>query len=166
MRCSACCKLFLYQSVVLRSFNPVWFTIAPMLQDLDQITARIGQVVDRNRQLKAERDRLRVQLDEAERTSRKLREQCGQRDAALLALQEKMSEQDGEIVQKLAVSQASEGQLREQLSLQLASHEALTQALAAKAEDVERLKRVTVEARSRIDAVLSRLPGSPVAEEV
>jgi len=137
-----------------------------MLQDLDQITARIGQVVDRNRQLKTERDRLRAQLDDAERTSRKLREQCAQRDAALLALQERMSEQDGEVIQKLAVSQASEGQLREQLSLQMASQEALTSQLAAKEADVSRLKRVAGEAKERIDAVLSRLPGSSVPEEV
>lgn len=137
-----------------------------MLQDLDQITARIGQVVDRSRLLKADRDRLRAQLDDAERTSRKLREQCAQRDASLLALQEKLSEQDGEVVQQLAVVQASEGQLREQLSLQVASHETLTQRLAAKEADVKHLKNVAGQARERIDAVLSRLPGSSVSEEV
>jgi len=136
-----------------------------MLEDLDLITARIGKVVDANRQLRAERDSLRARLDDAERTSRTLREQCAQRDASLLALQEKLNEQDGEVEQKLAQSQTTEGQLREQLSLQLASHETLSARLQHSEADVLRLKKVAGEARERIDAVLARLPGAATQEE-
>lgn len=136
-----------------------------MLQDLDQITARIGQVVDRNRQLKAERDALRARLEDAERTSRQLRDQCTQRDAALLALQERMTDKDGEVVHKLQVAQRNEGELKEQLSLQLATQDALNTRLAAKEADVDRLKIAAGVARERIDAVLARLPGAPMPEE-
>ncbi|PJI54255.1 hypothetical protein CTI14_17680, partial [Methylobacterium radiotolerans] len=45
---------------------PGWFTIAPMLQDLDQLAARIGQLVQRTRQLHAERDALRLRVNEFE----------------------------------------------------------------------------------------------------
>jgi len=139
----------------------LWFTIAPMLQDLDHITARIGQLAERTRLLKVERDALRARLDDAERSARQLREHCAQRDAALLALQERLSDQDGEVERKLEAAQRNEGELQQQLSLQLAAQETLSLRLAASQADVGRLKQVAGSARERIDAVLARLPGAP-----
>lgn len=132
-----------------------------MLQDLDHITARIGQLAERTRLLKAERDALRVRLDDAERSAHQLREHCAQRDASLLALQERLSTQDGEVERKLEVAQRHEGELQEQLTLQMAAQETLNLRLAASQADVGRLKQVAGNARERIDAVLARLPGAP-----
>ncbi len=143
----------------------IWFTIAPMLQDLDQLTTRIGQLVQRTRQMHAERDALRARLDEAERAARTLREQCAERDAALLALQAQLKDQDGEVATRLAESQRAEVALREQLEFQYTAHQSLESRLLARDADVEQLRQAAGSAQTRIDAVLARLPGAaPVAE--
>ena len=48
-----------------------WFTITPMLQDLDSLAARIGQMVQFARQLQSERTALQARLKnlEDERTA-------------------------------------------------------------------------------------------------
>lgn len=69
---------------------PGWFTIAPMLQDLDQLAARIGQLVQRTRHLHAERDALRVRLNDSESEQRKLKQRCADFETELQALQARL----------------------------------------------------------------------------
>jgi chromosome segregation ATPase len=132
-----------------------------MLQDLDHITGRIGQLAERTRLLKAERDALRVRLEDGERAVRHLREHCAQRDAALLTLQARLSDQDGQLERKLEAAQRHGDALQEQLTAQCATHAVLNARLVASQADVDRLKQVAGTARQRIDAVLACLPGAP-----
>ena len=136
-----------------------------MLQDLDHITARIGQLAERTRLLHAERNALRARVEDAERLARSLRDQCAQRDAAILELQARVDERDEEVVRKLAAVQASEQTLKSQLEQAHVAHEEIVARLAAREDDVLRLGRVAGQARARIDSVLARLPGAAVAEE-
>lgn len=152
-----------------------WFTIAPMLQDLDQLAARIGQLVQRTRQLHSERDALRSRLAQAEQESRKLRERCDEADARLQALQERLQTNDSELAARLAQSEEAQATLREELERQAQQRQALENQLAeqesawqarlnARETDLQRLRVAAVAARERIDAVLARLPGAPVEE--
>ena len=47
-----------------------------MLQDLDQLAARIGQLVQRTRHLHSERDALRLRLNDAEAEQRALKQRA------------------------------------------------------------------------------------------
>jgi len=146
-----------------------------MLQDLDQLAARIGQLVQRAQQLTAERDALRARLSEAETEQRTLRQRCAQRDTEFAALEEKFLSHDSTVAAVQLQAQQIETGLREQLArestgrqqheLTLAAHDAQAQsALALREAEVQRLRQAASNARERIDAVLTRLPGAPAAE--
>ncbi|WP_233238073.1 hypothetical protein [Bordetella sp. LUAb4] len=147
-----------------------------MLQDLDNLAARIGQLVQRTRQLHAERDALRARLHQAEQEARGLRTRCDDADTQVLQLQERLQNNDSEVGERLARAEAAEATLRAELErhvLQLQSFESQAAAresewqsrLAARDTDMQRLRVAAVAARERIDAVLARLPGASVGEQ-
>ncbi|MBO9356593.1 hypothetical protein GG851_21590 [Bordetella petrii] len=153
-----------------------WFTIAPMLQDLDQLAARIGQLVQRTRQLHAERDALRVRLNQSESSQRALEQRCAEREAEIQALQTKLQEHDGTVSTVLAEARQTEADLREQLARAAADRDTLETrfgareaelqgSLHARDTDLQRLRVATAAARERIDTVLARLPGAPTGEQ-
>lgn len=142
-----------------------------MLQDLDQLAARIGQLVQLTRQLQAERDALRVSLGQSEAAQRALEQRCDERQAEILALQTKLQEHDGAVDDLLSEARQSELDLRAQLARAISEHQALeSRAQAREAEllgnletkdtDLQRLRVATDAARERIDTVLARLPGA------
>nr|WP_094819911.1 hypothetical protein [Bordetella genomosp. 4] len=153
-----------------------WFTIAPMLQDLDQLAARIGQLVQRTRQLQAERDALRISLGQSEAAQRALEQRCNERQAEILALQTKLQEHDGAVEDLLSEARQSEIDLRAQLARQISEQQALESraqtreaellgSLSAKDTDLQRLRVATDAARERIDSVLARLPGAAAEDQ-
>lgn len=153
-----------------------WFTIAPMLQDLDQLAARIGQLVQLTRQLQAERDGLRVSLGQSEAAQRALEQRCNERQAEILVLQTRLQEHDGAVDDLLSEARQSEIELRAQLAREISDHQTaesraqareteLMNTLTAKDTDLQRLRVATDAARERIDAVLARLPGAAATEQ-
>jgi chromosome segregation ATPase len=147
-----------------------------MLEDLDQLAARIGQLVQRTRQLHAERDALRARLNQAEKETRVLRERCDESDARLQSLQSQRQDQDNELVVKLAEAEQVGTELRAELERQVSHRQAMESQFAsresewqsrlnARDTDLQRLRVAAIAARERIDAVLARLPGAPAGEQ-
>jgi len=147
-----------------------------MLQDLDQLAARIGQLVQLTRQLQAERDGLRVSLSQSEAAQRALEQRCNERQAEILVLQTKLQEHDGAVDDLLSEARQSEIELRAQLAREISEHQTaesraqareteLLNTLSAKDTDLQRLRVATDAARERIDAVLARLPGAAATEQ-
>jgi chromosome segregation ATPase len=136
-----------------------------MLQDLDQLAARVGQLAHRARQLAVERDALRARLDEADGSARTFRDQIAEKTRALDALSVRLKDHDGEIADRLAQSQRSEVELREALERQQLAYRELESRLVSRDVEVQRLRDAASSARERIDAVLARLPGALHGEE-
>ncbi|ALM86361.1 hypothetical protein [Bordetella sp. N] len=147
-----------------------------MLQDLDNLAARIGQLVQRTRQLHAERDALRARLHQAEQEARALRTRCDDADDKVQQLQDRLQNHDSEVGGRLAQAEAAEATLRAELERHVQQlHVLESQAsarenewqsrLAARETDMQRLRVAAVAARERIDAVLARLPGASVGEQ-
>jgi chromosome segregation ATPase len=136
-----------------------------MLQDLDQLAARVGQLAHRARQLAVERDALRARLDESDGSARALRDQVAEKGRALDALSARLKDHDGEIADRLAQSQRSEAELRDALERQQLAYRELENRLASRDADIQRLRDAAGSARERIDAVLARLPGALHGEE-
>jgi len=147
-----------------------------MLQDLDQLAARIGQLVQRTRQLHAERDALRVRLNQSESTQRALEQRCAEGKAEIQALQAKLQEHDGTAADMLAGARQAETELREQLARETAERQKIESrstareaelqgSLSARDTDLQRLRVAAAAARERIDTVLARLPGAPTGDQ-
>ena len=146
-----------------------------MLQDLEQLATRIGQLVQRTRQLHAERDTLRLRLEEAVTEQRALQQRCAGHEAELRALRAQL-EKDGAAASLLEHARQIESGLRQDLARETAQRQALEAKLSTcEAEwqlrlksqdtDLQRLRAAALAARERIDAVLARLPGASAAEQ-
>lgn len=146
-----------------------------MLQDLDQLAARIGQLVQRTRQLQAENDALRFRLSEADTGLRSAKQLSTEREAELLALRERSQDQDGAVAAVQEQARQIEAGLHEKLqrleadwqqkeSLLVARDAQLQDKVTARETEIQHLRQTTVTARERIEAVLARLPGAPVGE--
>lgn len=138
-------------SIRLASIQPGagWFTIAPMLQDLDSLAARIGQMVQLTRQLQAESAALRARLQIAEQERGALRDQLDRRESEYRSMAQRIDQHETELdaVRAHGVSAEAECETAKQ-NLQLAQAEAA------------RLRAAAGSAKDRIDMVLMRLPGA------
>jgi chromosome segregation ATPase len=158
-----------------------------MLQDLDQLAARIGLLVERTRQLHAERDALRARLNDSEIQQRSLQQRCAGHETELQALRAALTEHDQASASLREEAGRAEASLREDLARESAERHALEArlqtreaelqsalqareaelqaALQARDSDLTRLRTAALAARERIDVVLSRLPGASVGEQ-
>lgn len=148
-----------------------------MLQDLDHLTARIGQLVQLTRQLRAERDTLRTTLEQSQTAQRTLEHRCRTQEAEIQTLQTKLREHDGAVDDLLGEARQAELELRAQLAKAISEQQAieatgkkreseLLTSLAVKDTELQRLRVATEAARERIDTVLARLPGAPAPEQL
>lgn len=153
-----------------------------MLQDLEFLEARVGQLVELARQLQSRHDALaqRVALVEQERDA--LLEQLVQQESeykdvaaqatrhraemdALRAQSEaalqQLRQQSEQTEVRLRAAAATEvAHLKEQIERQHAEHETARQRLLVSQSESSRLRQVAEAACQRIDAVLIRLPGA------
>jgi len=145
-----------------------------MLQDLEQLAARLGQLVQRTRQLHAERDTLRLRLQEAATEQRVLQQRCVNYEAELQTLRGQL-QKNGAAANLLEQAQQIESSLRDELARELAQRQAIEAKLnACEAEwqqrqnaqdmDLQRLRAAAMAARERIEIVLARLPGATAAD--
>jgi len=131
-----------------------------MLEDLDHLAARIGQLVAHSRELHAERESLLASLREADAQRRALRERCESAEAAWQAAQSRLTECTQTLtIEKNRAARAEAG-LRASLEQQAAEYLALMTRHEACRAEFAQLRATTAQARERIDAVLTRLPGA------
>jgi len=136
-----------------------------MLENLDHLAARIGELVRRARELHDERESLRASLREADAQQHTLRERCDSAEAAWQAAQARLAEYAQTLtIEKNRAARAEAG-LRASLEQQAAEYLALMTRHEACRAELARLSAVTAQARERIDAVLTRLPGAQPEEQ-
>jgi predicted nuclease with TOPRIM domain len=141
-------------------FTSGWFTIAPMLQDLDSLAARIGQMVQFTRQLQAERTALQAQLKSAEQERDALRTQLERREAEFASLTQQHAQHEAEVQSLRAQAEAAETAMQLEAARHQSMGESVKQQLAASQETNTRLRLVASKAREQIDSILMRLPGA------
>lgn len=138
-----------------------WFTIATMLQDIDSLAARIGQMVQFARQLQTERTALQARLKNLEQERDALRDQLLRREAEYASMTERANSHDAELQAVRSEADAAQATLQVEAMQYKAECEAAKQKLAACQTDTSRLRVVTDKAREHIDLILMRLPGAP-----
>lgn len=154
-----------------------------MLQDLESLAARIGQLVELTQKLQSEHDALVQRAGTAEQQRDALQEQLqrqeieykdvaaqasrhqaemnalrSQSEAALQQLRQQAEQTEARLKSEAASSVAH---LQEQLERQKAEQAAVHRSLQASQTESSRLQQAVDAAKQRIDAVLMRLPGAP-----
>src|SRR3546814_19924925 len=93
LRCTA--YLSKYETTI--RFRVGWFTMMPMLQDLDSLAARLGQLVQFTRQLQTERVALHARIKSLEQERNALREQLEHRESEHQAGLQPPQQHDSEV---------------------------------------------------------------------
>lgn len=132
-----------------------------MLQDLDSLAARVGQMVRLVRQLQADRETLQSRLKRTEQERDGLRGQVDQYKADHQAITARLDGHMAEVEAVRAQADKSQADLRDEVLRYRAEHDALKQALATAQGGAARLQAVAGSAKERIDTLLMRLPGAP-----
>ncbi|NYT69042.1 hypothetical protein [Pusillimonas noertemannii] len=132
-----------------------------MLQDLDSLSARIGQLVQLVQRMQSDRVSLQARITSLEQERNALRDQISREQSAQ---QEAIEQARGHASQLEALrsqAEAAEAQLRAEAARHLADCETVRQSLQVSQEESGRLRTAALAAQQRIDAVLMRLPGAP-----
>lgn len=131
-----------------------------MLQDLDSLAARIGQMVQFTRQLQTERSALQAQLKVLDQEQDSLRRQLQLREHDYSLVEKKLSEHESQVQSQQSEAQSQLLALQKNLEHYKTQSETLSQQLQISQADVKRLRLVTDQARENIDSILVRLPGA------
>lgn len=132
-----------------------------MLQDLDSLAARIGQMVQFTRQLQSERTALQARLKNLEQERDALRDQLQRRETEYSSAVERAAAHEAQIHSHQAEAQAAQATLQVDVSRYRAEAESFKQRLAASQADTLNLRQVADKAKEQIDSILMRLPGAP-----
>ncbi len=141
-------------------FTVGWFTITPMLQDLDSLAARIGQMVQFARQLQTERTALQARLKSLEQERDALRDQLSRREADYSSMNDRFNVHEAEVQAVRVQAEATQATLQIEATQYKVECDAVKQKLAASQADASRLRLVAGKARENIDSILMRLPGA------
>lgn len=131
-----------------------------MLQDLDSLAARIGQMVQFTRQLQTERSALQAQLKVLDQEQDSLRRQLQLREHDYSLVEKKLSEHESQIQSQQSEAQSQLLALQKNLEHYKTQSETLSQQLQVSQADVKRLRFVADQARENIESILVRLPGA------
>lgn len=132
-----------------------------MLQDLDSLAARIGQMVQFTRQLQNERAALQARLKNLEQERDMLRDQLQRSEAERSELSASTGTHETQLKAVQAEAEAVQARQQSELAHYKAESEAVSQRLAASQADTSRLRLVAGKAKEQIDSILVRLPGAP-----
>lgn len=145
------------------SFHRVvgWFTITPMLQDLDSLSARIGQLVQLVQRMQSDRSSLQARITGLEQERNALRDQLVREQSVQQEAVEQARNHAAQVEALRKQAETAEEQLRTEASGYRSSYEAAQQSLLASQQESDRLRTAALAAQQRIDAVLMRLPGAP-----
>lgn len=136
-----------------------------MLQELDQVAVRVGQVVELSHQLVAERSALIKRLENAEEVGVNLRQQLSERDEQVNELNQRIQTLDGEMAQNTALVQEQNTQLQQQVSTMTEEIEQLKAQLEKAQGDLQQWRHSTQAVRDRVAHVLENLPGATAQGE-
>ncbi len=132
-----------------------------MLEDLDSLAARIGQLVQFSKQLQSERTALQARVQGLEQERNALRDELKRREAEFAELAESTADQQTRVDILRAEADSIRVSMQTEVERQRAEHEALRRQLAASQADSARLKAAAGQAQLQIDSILMRLPGAP-----
>lgn len=136
-----------------------------MLQELDQVAVRVGQVVELSHQLVAERSALLKRLESAEEIGVTLRQQLTERDTQVGELNQRIHTLDGEMAQNAAAVQEQNSQLQQQVNSMTEEIEQLKAQLNKAQADLQEWRQSTQVVRDRVAHVLENLPGATAQGE-
>jgi chromosome segregation ATPase len=131
-----------------------------MLQDLDSLAARIGQLVQFVRQLLSERTALQARLKNLEQERDALRDQLQRREAEFADMTNRVDGHDAQVRALQADLEAAQATLQVETSRYKGEADLYRQKLAASQADTSRLQSVADKAKEHIDSILMRLPGA------
>ncbi|MFT0850124.1 hypothetical protein VRY85_04995 [Achromobacter sp. F4_2707] len=132
-----------------------------MLEDLDSLAARIGQLVQFSKQLQSERAALQARITGLEQERDALRDQLKRREAEYNELAENSADHQTRVDILRAEADSIRVSLQSEVERSRLEHEALRRQLAVSQADASRLKVVAGQAQLQIDSILMRLPGAP-----
>jgi len=138
-----------------------WFTITPMLQDLDSLSARLGQLVQWVGQLQEERASLLSRVRGLEQERDAVRDQLARAQAEHQTISQQAHEHTAAVETVRQQAEAAQAELRFEVSRYQADIQAAQQDLLASRSEADKLRAAALAAQQRIDAVLVRLPGAP-----
>lgn len=132
-----------------------------MLEDLDSLAARIGQLVQFSKQLHSERVALQARISTLEQERNALRDELKRREAEFTELSANNADHQARVDILRAEADSTRVSLQGEVDRCKAEHETLRRQLAASQADSSRLKAVTSQAQTQINSILMRLPGAP-----
>jgi len=130
-----------------------------MLETLDHLATRIGQLVAQTRDLHTERDALRRRIHDADESAHVLRTRSEQAEADLRTTRAQLAACEQNLSDAQHHAKQIEADLRAQLEHQAREYQILASRFETSQQALQRLRLVSAETRTRIDAVLERLPG-------
>ncbi len=132
-----------------------------MLEDLDSLAARIGQLVQFSRQLQSDRTALQARIIGLEQERNALRDQVQRQQAEFSELAESSASHEARVDILRAEADSVRLSLQSEVERCKNEYEALRRQLAASQADSSRLKAAAGQAQLQIDSILMRLPGAP-----
>ncbi len=137
-----------------------------MIEELDQLAARIKRLVDSMQVLSTEAQTLRQQVAQLQSERDQLAAQLQSGDGQLTELKASLSSARAEAESTRANAEQEKSALQGTLDLFKQEHETIQSDLKAKAHEVKQLRQVNEQAKQRIDGVLERLPGALPQERI
>jgi len=131
-----------------------------MLEDLDSLAARIGQLVQLCRQLQSERAGLQARVNGLEQERNALRDQLKRQETEFSELAESSADQQARVDILRAEADSVRAALQGEVERCKAEYDTLRRQLAVSQADSARLKVAAGQAQLQIDSVLMRLPGA------
>jgi len=132
-----------------------------MLEDLDSLAARIGQLAQFTKQLQSERAALQARINGLEQERNALRDQLKRQETEFSELAESSAGHQA----KMDILRAEADSIRISLESEVerckAEYDTLRRQLAVSQADTSRLKAAAGQAQLQIDSILMRLPGAP-----
>lgn len=132
-----------------------------MLQDLDSLAARIGQMVESTRRLQDERSALQARVRSLEQERDALHDQLQRREADYSSVADRIAAHEAQVQSLQAQAQATQATLQVDLSRYKTECDSIKQRLVATQSDASHLRLVADKAKNQIDSILMRLPGAP-----
>lgn len=132
-----------------------------MLEDLDSLAARIGQLVQYSKQLQSERVALQARIIGLEQERNALRDQLKRQEAEFAELAESSADHQARLDILRAEADSIRVSMQGEIDRCKSEYEILRRQLAASQADSLRLRAAATQAQHKIDSILMRLPGAP-----
>lgn len=131
-----------------------------MLEDLDSLAARIGQLVQLCRQLQSERAELLARINGLEQERNALRDQLKRQETEVSELARSSADHQARVDIIRAEAESVRVALQGEVERSKAEYDVLRRQLTLSQADSARLKVAAGQAQLQIDSILMRLPGA------